>query len=531
MAGNYETPGVYIQEINAFPNSVVPIPTAVPAFIGYTPCAEYQGKSYYNRPHKISSYAEFQAIYMLPDPVPPADPAKQYNPAYYLVQQKAQPTVGHYMSIGGQFWSILPDPSTVYHLYNAVRLFYQNGGGDAYIVAVGTYGAASKKSLTDPGARAINSNIQPTDLKRGLQLLLNETEPTMYVCPDATMLSNDDSTTFMQEMLAQAAQMQTVVCLFDVIGGLSPDPIMYHDNDIQPFRNSVGNGNLKYGIAYYPYIGTTIMQSGEIDFTNLFGGDAKQLLPFVNPPTAPNADAATIVNTMIAKIQDPMSTTQTNSQLNAALVTASDTYAQVLAEVTKYANILPPSGGIAGVYATNDSQLGVWNSPANMSIIGAVSLPIRLSDAQQQNLNVDAITGKSINAIRFFNGQGILIWGARTLDGNSQDWRYISVRRTMTFLEQSVKAAARAYVFEPNDANTWAAVKSMINSFLTDVWKQGGLQGAVPADAFTVDVGLGTTMTADDLLNGYMRVTVRVAVVRPAEFIVLTFQQKQATTG
>ncbi|MCF5636092.1 phage tail sheath family protein, partial [Pseudomonas syringae] len=188
-------------------------------------------------------------------------------------------------------------------------------------------------------------------------------------------------------------------------------------------------------------------------------------------------------------------------------------------------------GAIAGVYTVNDNSNGVWGAPANVGIVGAVSLPIRLSDKQQEPLNIDALSGKSVNAIRFFNGQGILIWGARTLDGNSQDWRYISVRRTMTFLEQSIKLSAREYVFEPNTANTWSAVKSMISSFLMGVWSEGGLQGAKPEDAFQVSVGLGTTMTADDLLNGYMRVTVLVATVKPAEFVVITFQQEQAKSG
>ena len=79
--------------------------------------------------------------------------------------------------------------------------------------------------------------------------------------------------------------------------------------------------------------------------------------------------------------------------------------------------------------------------------------------------------------IRFFNGLGILVWGARTLDGNSQDWRYVPVRRTVTYIEQSVKQALQAFVFAPNDANTWGTVQSMINSFLTGLWSQGGLQG------------------------------------------------------
>ncbi|KGT97245.1 phage tail protein, partial [Dickeya fangzhongdai] len=133
LASNIKTPGVYINELNAFPNSVVPVATAVPAFIGYTPNAEYQGKSYYNKAQKITSFAEFQAIYMNPNPAPPADPASQYNPEYYLVEQKSQPAQGEYLLLNGSYYSIVPDPNTVYYLYNSIRLFYQNGGGDAYI--------------------------------------------------------------------------------------------------------------------------------------------------------------------------------------------------------------------------------------------------------------------------------------------------------------------------------------------------------------------------------------------------------------
>ena len=98
----------------------------------------------------------------------------------------------------------------------------------------------------------------------------------------------------------------------------------------------------------------------------------------------------------------------------------------------------------------------------------------------------------------------------------------------MIFLEMSIKAAARAYVFEPNDANTWILLQGMISNFLNNVWKAGALFGSTPGEAYDVQVGLGTTMTANDILDGYMRVTVRVAVVRPAEFIVITFQQKMA---
>ncbi len=526
MAAPLLTPGVSLQELSTSGNSVVPVATAVPAFIGYTPSAEYKGKSFHNKPTKISSFADFQAFFMLPDLTLGANPPSQYNPEYYLVAQAQPPTVGHHMKIAGQSYSILPDPDTIYYLFNSVRLYFLNGGGPAYIVSVGTYGPASKKSLVDPSVRPVNANVLLDDLLNGLDLLMQEQEPTMYICPDATLLPPAANATLMAAMLLQASNMKTAICLLDVIGGDTPDPLLY-TQDIDNFRTSTGNTGLSYGVCYYPFIGTTIMQSADLDFTNLFGGDLKQLGTLINPASNPNADAASI----LAQIQSPPANPLTNQQLQAALLIASPLYQNIVNNVLESANMLPPSAAMAGIYANNDQATGVWNSPANTGIVGCASLPIRLTDSQQASMNVDALTGKSVNAIRNFKGQGILVWGARTLDGNSNDWRYIAVRRTMTFLEQSVKLAASAYMFAPNTPKTWSGVKTMINSFLNGVWSQGGLMGGAPAEAFLVNVGLGSTMTNDDILAGVMKVSVAVALIRPAEFIVITFEQKQAASA
>jgi hypothetical protein len=518
------TPGVYINEFNEFPNAVVPVPTAVPAFIGYTPVATYNGNSYYNKAQRITSFADFQEIYMLKDP--PTDPAKQYSPEYYLVPQKERPTTGDYLIINRQYYSILPDPTTIYYLYNSVRLFYQNGGRDAYIIAVGPYGHVDKRPLTDPSVQVVSPNVQLTDLQRGLALLQHEQEPTMYICPEATLLSLADNGILMQSMLQQAVTMQTAVCVFDIIGGTNPDPINY-TVDIQNFRDNIGDTGLNYGVCYYPFIGTTIMQSGDIDFTNLFGGDTTQLQPLLNSIFAPNPVAGKILD-MIEK--PPATNPMSNRQLHVALLISSPLYAEIVNRVINCANVIPASSAIAGLNTVNDNLNGVWSSLASTGVVGVSNLPLCLSDSQQRNLNMEAPLGKSINAICSFPGQGVRIWGARTLDGDSQDWRYVSVRRTMIYLEQSIKLAARAYVFQPNDVNTWAAVKSMISNFLTNIWEEGGLKGASAADAFQVSIGLGSTMTAEDLLNGYMCISVQVALVRPAEFIVITFQQQQQAT-
>lgn len=208
-----------------------------------------------------------------------------------------------------------------------------------------------------------------------------------------------------------------------------------------------------------------------------------------------------------------------------ALFNASSVYKQSIKGLLKSLNLLPPSAAMAGIYAMVDSSRGVWKAPANVTLNYVNSPAEDIDDEQQAGLNAP-MNGKAINVIRTFRGEGVKVWGARTLDGNSLDWRYINVRRTLLFLEESVKNAARAYVFEPNDAGTWMNMKCMIENFLRSVWKRGGLAGATPEDAFEVHVGLGDTMTGEDILEGIMRITVLVAVTHPAEFIEITFQQQ-----
>ncbi len=200
----------------------------------------------------------------------------------------------------------------------------------------------------------------------------------------------------------------------------------------------------------------------------------------------------------------------------------------IVANIKKEWNKLPPSGAVAGVYARVDNARGVWKAPANESLNSVSGPSVQISADEQSNLNVDAVAGKSINAIRSFTGKGTLVWGARTLAGNDNEWRYVSVRRFFNMVEESCKKSTEPFVFENNDANTWVKVQGMIENFLTVLWRQGALQGAKPEHAFYVAVGLGKTMTALDILEGRMIVEIGMAVVRPAEFIILQFSHKMA---
>lgn len=215
-----------------------------------------------------------------------------------------------------------------------------------------------------------------------------------------------------------------------------------------------------------------------------------------------------------------------NLKLNAIEKSDSATFNEIKNLLAKLYIKMPPSSAMAGVYARVDKDRGVWKAPANVGLNYVIKPSVKITNDMQDGLNVDVTAGKSINAIRTFTGKGTLVWGARTLAGNDNEWRYVPVRRFFNMVEESVKKATGQFVFEPNDANTWVKVRAMIENFLILQWRAGALAGAKPDDAFYVRVGLGQTMTAEDILNGFMHIEIGMAVVRPAEFIILKFSHK-----
>lgn len=215
-------------------------------------------------------------------------------------------------------------------------------------------------------------------------------------------------------------------------------------------------------------------------------------------------------------------------KFNEGLLNGFGLYKNLVAKATELMNLLPPSGAIAGVYAAIDRDRGVWKAPANVSLNLVIGPAVKITHEQQASFNVDVNAGKSVNIIRTFAGKGTLVWGARTLAGNDNEWRYVNVRRFFNFVEESVKKATEQFVFEANDANTWVKIQAMIENFLTTLWRQGALQGVKPEHAFYVAVGLGKTMTALDILEGRLIVEIGMAAVRPAEFIILRFSHKMA---
>jgi uncharacterized protein len=270
-----------------------------------------------------------------------------------------------------------------------------------------------------------------------------------------------------------------------------------------------------------PWIGGVTVDSIASDSTG-FGGNVQERARGAAVSAMLRDIFAAIVEAFTDVVEDALFRTD---RAEAALFAQHPFFRAVAERVDREMSLLPPSGAVAGVYAATDRSRGVWKAPANVGLRAVVGPAYKLTDQEQGGLNVHT-TGKSINAIRPFTGKGVLVWGARTLAGNDNEWRYVNVRRFFTFVETSTKRASEPFVFEPNDAKTWVRARAMIENFLTLQWRQGALAGATPREAFYVRVGLGETMTALDILEGRMIVEIGMAVVRPAEFIVLRFSHK-----
>jgi phage tail sheath protein FI len=185
---------------------------------------------------------------------------------------------------------------------------------------------------------------------------------------------------------------------------------------------------------------------------------------------------------------------------------------------------LPPCGYVAGIYARTDASRGVWKAPAgsDASITGASGLLIAMSDPENGQLNP-----RAINCLRTLPVYGNVVWGARTLHGDDDrgsEWKYVPVRRTALFIEESLYRGTQWVVFEPNDEPLWAQIRLNVGAFMQNLFRQGAFQGRTPREAYFVKCDRETT-TQNDINLGIVNIHVGFAPLKPAEFVVLRIQQ------
>jgi phage tail sheath protein FI len=183
-----------------------------------------------------------------------------------------------------------------------------------------------------------------------------------------------------------------------------------------------------------------------------------------------------------------------------------------------------PSGAVAGVMARTDAQRGVWKAPAGQeaSLVGVPQLSVSLTDDENGELNP-----LGVNCLRAFPIIGRVVWGARTLEGADQlasEWKYIPIRRTALYIEESLYRGTKWVVFEPNDEPLWAQIRLNVGSFMHDLFRQGAFQGKTPREAYLVKCDKETT-TQSDIDHGIVNIVVGFAPLKPAEFVILKIQQ------
>lgn len=474
---DYTTPGVYIEEVSNFPPSIPAFETALPAFIGYTEKAGTQDSPLALIPTIVTSLLEYEALF----------------------GAGAASTVTLWLNAAQHITNTTVDQP--FYLYDSVRLFFANGGSQCMIVSVGDYSTA----------------VSSENLAYGLNAIASHAEPTLIAMPDLTLCPEPH--TLEATALAQCAQSPNRFAIFDL--GHCQNTVDFAQEATR-FKQRVGNDHLNNGAAYGPWLIASLPRTTPLS-----------RLMFKLESTIVTAESLAQdenMRSLMAQIREAENSPETSAKyalLNEQLYALHAQARQWIDAANTALNTLPTCGAVAGVYATTDQMRGIWKAPANESL-QQVSHPVfNFNDQQQGEYNVDVNSGKSINLIRTFQGKGTRVWGARTLAGNDNEWRYISVRRFCRWIEASAFKGLQALVFEPNDANTWMRAQAMIENFLNLLWRQGALQGSKPEHAFFVHVGLGKTMTSNDIAQGWMLIDIGLAVVRPAEFMVLRMKQKQ----
>lgn len=492
---SYKTPGVYIEEHGHLPRAVIGVATAIPAFIGFTEKAlDLQGASLTNIPTRINSLSKYEQLFgRAPKQVFRLD----------LTQRQSASTseiIDTHVAFSGEPL-LIPD----YQLYYSMLLFFANGGEACYVVSVG-----------DTSSTAYSTSL----FTSAITTLEAYDEPTLYLFPDACShrpgheASDADVADIIDAALLSCARLHDRFTIADVrnavVGGTETNA------DInRVLRDEILSDAeiIKYGAAYFPYLDTNL--------TFFTADDAIRIASHTLISVAEDGSEALTAGGIAAG----------TAVSDASVVTARpEVYAAATAFVRNARVTLPPSGAIAAVYTRVDNERGVWNAPANVSLTMVNQPSIAISNALNGELNVDPVSRKSVNAIRDFPGRGVLVWGARTLAGMDNEWRYVPTRRFFNFVEESVKKGCADFSGEANNANTWVAVRSLIENFLMQQWREGALRGSTPKEAYFVRVGLGETMTAADIANGDMIVEIGMALIRPAEFSLLRFTQQVVQT-
>jgi len=534
---------------------VAAVSTAIPAFIGYTQAGK--------KVARIRTLLEYKTIF------------GEAKPSNFKATTSVNADTEQKELL--QVERVVAADEAQFMMYYALSLFFSNGGESCYVVSIGDYSATPAKDDFKAGLAEIEKEDEPTlilmpdavnlasvDYYELCQLALAQCDKLGDRFAIMDILNGDGKvaefrdnigTNYLKYGAAYYPYLQTslnfvyedelvsIEQVGETVGSaLATWQSAFGDDGIVVTYQGSPGDEPKVKIVSgteSPTVGFSISDTKVLTIDDVVGKTGTQVVEAWNTSdvaNAPQGFSITINGSGNGEVPhtsnrnvdlDAQSAAPVSAQTLASIKDAETAlYNQIKSALGLQRVVLPPSPAVAGIYASVDRDRGVWKAPANVSLSAVIGPVLKITQDDQENLNVDPTAGKSINAIRAFTGKGTLVWGARTLAGNDNEWRYVNVRRLFNMIEESTQKATAFAVFEANDATTWLKVKAMIESFLYGLWEQGALAGPTPEAAYFVNVGLGKTMTNQDVLEGRMIVEIGVAAVRPAEFIVLRFTHK-----
>lgn len=502
-------PGVYIEEIPSGVRTITGVATSITAFVGWAP------KGPTDRAELVLSWSDFERKFGGLD-------ARSY--------------LGH----------------AVYH-------FFANGGQRAYIIRLVTTGSSTATDNAAAAAVTLDGKLTVTAKNPG------EWANDYAI---VTKKRADDTTRFLLKVANVKQDTKGITTeVFENLSMKATDP-RYVVNVLKNESNLISAAVV--GAATDPPADTVIPSSGVIPASAKLsgGGDGKVLNPneaafesalqptsgtggayhldridLFNLLCVPGETTASVLSNLQKFCRDRRAFLIADCAANASLtslqngpdgsltgdnaINAALYFPWVMAPDPLQENRpaeFPPCGFAAGLYARTDSNRGVWKAPAGTeaSLTGVVGVKAVLTNDENGVLNP-----KAVNCIRNFPVYGTIIWGARTLQGNDErgsEWKYVPVRRTALFIEESLYRALKWVVFEPNDEPLWAQIRLNVGAFMHDLFRQGAFQGKTPQDAYFVKCDKETT-TQSDINRGIVNIIVGFAPLKPAEFVIIKIQQ------
>jgi phage tail sheath protein FI len=510
MSTSYTYPGIYIQELQSNSHAITAAPTSITVFVGYTH-PFLTNSANWGEAVQIFSFTDYEAQF------------------------------------GGLYTSGVIESHVAY----AVSQFFLNGGSNAYVVALqpSYYDSLhDNHGLVMPATVEIGpvtfTALQPIDAIP-MTVTINNIQTTYTAGDTADVLISYGSrgetyrkvnlklgdANYIVSRIGAASQLVsasvTSSSAFSPIGqaqlgypsGSAPNPdwgTFSEEDFMSVFQQDSSLDKVSvFNLLVIPGVADNGIWSEALAFS-----ERKLAFVIMDPPAQDSADG---YGDTLPLIGDDMQSAIIPKSTNGALYFP---YLQSNDPLTGNTLQLPPSGFVAGLYATTDSNRGVWKAPAGLqttvlNTIGVVDTG-RMTDMRQGTLNP-----LGVNCLRDFPGIGTVIWGARTLITQNpayEQWRYVSVRRMALFLEQTLYANLSWVVFEPNDDPLWVAIRLSIESFMLSLFQQGAFQGSTPSQAFQVLCDSSTT-TQQDIDNGVVNILVAFAPLQPAEFVVVKIAQ------